>query len=160
LLVLQSLVTDAAGNTRRALATIRRALTLGVTERPIRVFVDAGPSLVPLLLKLRTIQRRGAHRDPAVLEYLDLLLAAFQPQPVPAAPHAPAAPPGVLIEPLSAREQDVLRLLVDGLGNRAIADKLVIAPSTVKRHLLNIYRKLDVQSRVAAVTRARALELI
>jgi LuxR family maltose regulon positive regulatory protein len=166
LLVLQALVANASGNTRRALTALQRALTLVATERPIRIFVDAGPPIVPLLHKLRALQRRRQESDSIPLDYLDALLAAFPPDMVEVvegeAVQAPAATllAAGMIEPLSAREQEVLQLMATGLGNRAIADTLVIAPSTVKRHLLNIYRKLDAHSRVEALHRARALQLV
>jgi LuxR family maltose regulon positive regulatory protein len=65
-----------------------------------------------------------------------------------------------LVEPLSAREIEVLQLIAAGLSNREIADRLVIAPGTVKRHSNNIYGKLDVRSRTQAVARARDLGLL
>ena len=71
---------------------------------------------------------------------------------------APAAQP--LVEPLSERECEVLRLIADGLSNAEIADKLVIAQGTVKRHINNIYGKLGVQSRTQAVARGRELNLL
>ena len=75
--------------------------------------------------------------------------------------HAVLSPqPSALIEPLSARELEILRLIADGQSNQAIADTLVIAVSTVKRHINNIYGKLDVQSRTQALMRARELQLL
>jgi len=67
---------------------------------------------------------------------------------------------GGLVEPLSGRELEVLRLIDAGLSNQQIADKLSVAPSTVKTHINNIYGKLGVQSRVQAITRARELNLL
>ena len=64
------------------------------------------------------------------------------------------------MEPLSARELEILRLIANGQSNQAIADTLVIAVSTVKRHINNIYGKLDVQSRTQALMRARELQLL
>ena len=68
-------------------------------------------------------------------------------------------PPG-LIEPLSARELDVLRLLRTELSVPEIADELIIAPSTVRSHIKNIYSKLDVHSRLEAIHRAADLDII
>jgi LuxR family maltose regulon positive regulatory protein len=65
-----------------------------------------------------------------------------------------------LIEPLSERELEVLRLIADGLSNAEIAAKLIIAHGTVKRHTNNIYGKLGVQSRTQAVARSRDLGLL
>ena len=65
-----------------------------------------------------------------------------------------------LVEPLSEREIEVVRLIAVGLSNREIAERLVIAPGTVKRHSNNIYGKLGVRSRTQAVARARDLGLL
>ena len=64
-----------------------------------------------------------------------------------------------LAEPLTEREVEVLRLLVAGHSNQAIAHELVVAVGTVKRHLNNIFGKLGVQTRLQAVARARDLGL-
>jgi DNA-binding CsgD family transcriptional regulator len=94
------------------------------------------------------------------------------PDPLAAAGHAGLAEPlssqnplsspvsGVLLEPLSARELEVLGLIERGLANAQIADALVLAPSTVKTHINNIYAKLEVQTRVQALKRARELGLL
>jgi LuxR family maltose regulon positive regulatory protein len=75
---------------------------------------------------------------------------------------APASSPtrGELVEPLSERELEVLRLIADGLSNAEIAEKLVIAQGTVKRHINNIYGKLGVGSRTQAVAKAREMGLL
>jgi LuxR family maltose regulon positive regulatory protein len=65
-----------------------------------------------------------------------------------------------LHEPLGARELEILRLIADGHSNQAIADRLVVAVSTVKKHVNNLYGKLDVQSRTQALVRARELHLL
>lgn len=65
-----------------------------------------------------------------------------------------------LVEPLTEREQEILRLLAQGRSNQQIANELILAVGTVKRHVNNILGKLDVQSRLAAVARARELDLI
>ncbi len=64
-----------------------------------------------------------------------------------------------LIESLTARESEVLKLLLDGASNREIARELVLSLNTVKKHVLNIHRKLNVQSRVQLITKARTLHL-
>jgi LuxR family maltose regulon positive regulatory protein len=76
----------------------------------------------------------------------------------PGAAHPLATEP--LIEPLSKREREVLGLIAAGLTNREIAAELYIAAGTVKRHLNNIYGKLQVHSRTQAVARARELGLL
>ncbi|MGD8398902.1 MAG: response regulator transcription factor, partial [Anaerolineae bacterium] len=65
-----------------------------------------------------------------------------------------------LIEPLSKRELEVLRLIAAGLTNRQIADEMVIAVSTVKSHTHSIYGKLGVKNRTQAIAQARALDLL
>jgi LuxR family maltose regulon positive regulatory protein len=65
-----------------------------------------------------------------------------------------------MVEPLSERELEVLRLVADGLTNQAIADELFIAVSTVKSHTNSIYGKLGVRNRTQAVAEARALGLL
>jgi LuxR family maltose regulon positive regulatory protein len=65
-----------------------------------------------------------------------------------------------LVEPLSERELQVLRLIVAGLSNRQIAQDLVISLGTAKTHIHNIYGKLDVSSRAQAIARAREFNLV
>jgi ATP/maltotriose-dependent transcriptional regulator MalT len=73
---------------------------------------------------------------------------------------APSPADAQLIEPLTERELEVLRLLVVGLPNKEIAGTLVIAVGTVKAHLKHIYGKLDVHNRTEAARRARELNLV
>ena len=65
-----------------------------------------------------------------------------------------------LVEPLTPRELEVLALLGQHLTNNEIAAELVVSPSTVKTHTLNIYRKLDVHGRKQAVVRAKELVIL
>jgi LuxR family maltose regulon positive regulatory protein len=65
-----------------------------------------------------------------------------------------------LVEPLTEREQEVLRLLAAGRSNAEMAAELFVEQSTVKTHLIHLYRKLDAHSRTQAVARARALGLL
>ena len=71
-----------------------------------------------------------------------------------------ARPPDALVEPLSEREVEVLRLIANGLSNQEIAQALTISVGTVKTHLNDIYGKLDARSRTQALARARARRLI
>ena len=107
---------------------------------------------------------RGAARAPPLIvsvrggvtpAYVARLLAALS-KPIAAAEHSSS----FLIEPLSARELEVLRLAADGCSNQQIADTLVLAVGTVKRHLNNIFGKLNVQNRTQCVARARELNLL
>ena len=65
-----------------------------------------------------------------------------------------------LIEPLSEREKEVLRLITEGLSNREIAETLFITVGTAKTHVNHIFDKLDVSSRTQAIARARDLGLL
>ena len=79
------------------------------------------------------------------------------------APNRPAAGLGIasgLVEPLTPREVEILRLIAAGLRNQEIADQLYISLPTVKRHLANAYGKLDVTHRTEAVARANALGIL
>jgi DNA-binding CsgD family transcriptional regulator len=88
------------------------------------------------------------------------ILKRFQRKPLPAVDLRPALDRQSLVEPLSARELEILRLVEQGLSNQQIAATLHIAPSTVKTHINNIYGKLGVRTRVQAINRARDLGLL
>jgi LuxR family maltose regulon positive regulatory protein len=133
-----------------AFAPLERALTLAEPEGYVRIFVDEGQPMQTLLAESLA---HGA--DPV---YLTQLLAAINQQlgdetVIP-------DPNQLLIEPLSKREFEVLRLLAIGHTNQAVADELIIAVSTVKKHVNNIFGKLGVGSRTQAVIRARELDLL
>lgn len=145
--VLQALACHARGNTVRAVEQIGQALAVAGPEGDIRLFVDEGPAMAALL------QQAEAAGVPA--GYAQQLLAAFEAEPSP--PPVPGPP---LIEPLSDRELDILRLTASGMSNRQIAAALVVSEGTVKWHLNNIYGKLGVHSRTQAVARGRELHLI
>jgi LuxR family maltose regulon positive regulatory protein len=102
---------------------------------------------------MRGLLRQAARDDPANA-YLQRLLRATQVDP------GPADPNQSLVEPLSERELEVLRLMAAGLKNREIADELVIVLGTVKAHINSIYGKLGVGGRVQAIERARALGIL
>ncbi len=146
ILILQALALSAQGKGTEAFPVLERVLTLAEPEGYIRLFVDEGTPMVALL--------RQAHARGIAPDYVATLLSAFGEQPV-AAPSR-ASP---LVEPLTERELDVLRLLVTGLSNAEIARELIITVGTVKRHVNSIYGKLGVQSRTQAVARAQTLHL-
>ncbi len=91
----------------------------------------------------------------SVPEYVRRLLDAFG-ESVKIAPPVPSK----LIDPLSQREVEVLRLIVDGSTNQEIAHELVLTVNTVKRHISNIFRKLEVSNRAQAIARAHELNLL
>jgi LuxR family maltose regulon positive regulatory protein len=139
------------------------ALTLGQSEGYVRTFVDEGEKLRPLLLELRLgLARKAAdEQPPGLATYLEQLLTAMGPTPatkeMPVTSTLPTAQP--LVEPLTEREIEILRLVDDGLSNNEIADKLIVTVGTVKKHLNNIFGKLGVTSRTQALAGARALNL-
>jgi LuxR family maltose regulon positive regulatory protein len=149
--ILRALAQEARGNRADALADLESALVHAEPEGIMQVFLDEGVPMAALL-------RRGASLGIAPA-HIDRLLDAH----VKAAPQAEplAVPsPSLLVEPLTEREGEVLRLMAAGLSNREIADELVLAMGTVKAHLHNIYGKLGVRSRVQAAARARELQLL
>jgi LuxR family maltose regulon positive regulatory protein len=147
--VLQAL---AAPTPSAALPFLKEALMWGEPQGFVRTFVDEGESLVYLL---RHAAAQGISR-----QYAAKLLAAFKADARRKAGGEPPAPDQPLIEPLSERELEVLRLVAEGLSNQEIADRLVISVGTVKTHVHNILGKLDVRGRTQAAARARELDLI
>lgn len=147
ILILQALVFSAQGKGTEALPVLQRALTLAEPEGYIRLFVDEGEPMVALL--------RHAYAHGIAPGYVAILLSAAG-SPTLAAP----SPAGSLLEPLTERELDVLRLLVAGLSNAAMARELIITVGTVKSHVNHIYGKLGVQSRSQAIARAHTLHLL
>jgi len=131
----------------QALDALERALSLAQPEGYVRVFLDHGPPMAELL--------RHAGSRGMVPPYVSRLLSEFDAQAGETPTHTQP-----LIEPLSERELEVLRLLATGRSNDQIAAALVIATGTVKRHLNNIFGKLSVQNRTQCVARARELQLI
>jgi LuxR family transcriptional regulator, maltose regulon positive regulatory protein len=174
IVLLRALALAAQGDAIGALTTLERALTLAAPEGYIRLFVDEGAPMRLLIedCKLQITKRIGSagSRDGQhVLTYADTLLAAFgelriENEELRIAPILSSSfsilNSQFLMEPLSERELEVLRLIGAGRSNQAIADTLIIAVSTVKRHINNIYGKLAVQSRTQALARARELKLI
>jgi LuxR family maltose regulon positive regulatory protein len=151
ILMLRALALEAQGNRTSALSTLERALLLAAPEGYIRLFVDEGAPMLALL--------RLAHARSRVPGYVATLLRVFEEQHVSALP-PPSPRPGSLVEPLTEREREVLRLLLAGASNREIARRLVLSVNTVKRHVYNLCGKLGVQSRTQAIARARALNLL
>ena len=160
------------GDGERALARLGEAVVLGEREGFIRSFVDEGPRLAGMLAQLRARERRSRTPalDAAKLAYVDQLLAAFgastpsplsrPPMPLQGQRGSAGAPPRRLVEPLCERELEVLRRLAQGASNAEIAEQLVLALNTVKRHISNIFGKLGAANRTQAVAEARALGLL
>jgi LuxR family maltose regulon positive regulatory protein len=161
ILCLQALALEARSQPREAEAALSRALSLARPEGYMRVFLDLGPPLRKPLARLAARHAPGKAMVRVTAEYARELLDAFQQDT--AAGVSQVAPPSLataLVSPLTEREVEVLRLLAEGLSNKAIAERLIVAPSTIKQHLKNVYGKLDVHSRTEAVARGRELGLL
>ena len=157
--VLQALALAAAGEEAHALDALAEALTLGCPEGYVRVFVDEGALIADLLAKLIAARRTDPMLAAGVpAGYLRQLMDAInQESPIPILRQRGAA--AGLVEPLSARELEVLELAA-GRANQQIADELVLALDTVKKHVSHILDKLGASNRTEAVTHARDLGLI
>jgi LuxR family maltose regulon positive regulatory protein len=147
ILVLQALGRQIGGDVAAALVPLGHALTLAEPEGYARVFLDEG---LPMAALLAAAAQRGIATD-----YVRRLLAA-----VGGTEPARSSGAGSLIQPLSDREVDVLRLLRTDLGGPEIARELVVSLNTVRTHTKNIYAKLGVNNRRAAVRRAEELHLL
>lgn len=146
ILVLQALAHQARGDIPAALVPLERALTLAEPEGYVRLFVDEGLPLAALL--------EAAAKQRIAPQYVRHLLTAFG-----STSESPPVKPR-LIEPLSERELEVLRLLRTDLDGPDIARELVVSLNTVRTHTKNIYSKLGVNNRRAAVLRAEELDLL
>ncbi len=147
-MALQALVFQAQGRTESAMRTIIQALTLAEPEGYVRTFTEEGAEMTRLLNRVLTAGRAGAVLHRISAEYLARLLDASAERET--SSHAV----------LSERELEILRLISSGLSNQEIADQLVIALSTVKSHVRQIFNKLNVNSRTQVLARARELSLL
>jgi LuxR family transcriptional regulator, maltose regulon positive regulatory protein len=153
LLVLKALALHQQDNLKGSLAALYGAIELGAPEGYRRIFLDEGKTMARLLYQ--------AVASGDAPEYAHQLIVALNQEltPLPDAAE-PAALESALVEPLSERELDVLRLVAAGEPNAEIARQLYLSLSTVKWHTSNIYGKLGVSSRSQAVARARSLGLL
>jgi LuxR family maltose regulon positive regulatory protein len=137
----------AAENPSDALGFLREAMTIAQPEKFIRTFVDLGE---PMKFLLERMKADGGE----LKDYVLTLLAAFGGE---SARGSRAQP---LVEAMSERELEILRLMAKGLSNREIAERLVITVGTTKSHVHHILEKLGTESRMQAATKARELGLV
>lgn len=149
ILILQALAYQARGDLPTALSHLERALKLAEPEGYMRIFLDEGASMMQLLKETAVLK--------IMPDYTNKLLGSEQTSRESISP-APISP--ALIEPLSQRELEILRLMQTELSGPEIAAELMVALSTVRTHTKGIYSKLDVNNRRAAVNRAIELGLI
>lgn len=163
LLALQSAAYYTIHDREAALTTLEQALRLAAPSGYVRTLLDLGAPVVTVLRAANALAREGsslATRMP--LDYIDHLLSVSPPA-------APALP--IVVRELeeqnnssqgllSARELTILRRIAAGLSTSAIANELVVAPSTIKTHIKNIFAKLEVHNRVQALARAQELHLL
>jgi LuxR family maltose regulon positive regulatory protein len=165
--IVQALAFAALGDQDQALGQLQRALQLAQAEDFISIFLDKGAPMAKLLAQSAA---RSIAQNDSLYTYIERLLTAF-PEAQRAERRAQNSVPfalhdrslegsNALVEPLSERELDVLRLLAEGLSNQQIAHQLIVAVGTVKTHIHNIYGKLNTQNRVQTIARAQELKLV
>jgi LuxR family maltose regulon positive regulatory protein len=166
ILILQALVYQAQGDFGRALTALERVLTLAEPEGYVRSFVNEGEPMAELLTRWKTVllSTRGSDR---LKDYVRKLLSVLEEEEdkAPEAAPLPLVRPSTLkaqplVDPLSLREQELLRLVAAGYTNQEIAQELFLAVGTVKKHLNNIFGKLRVGNRTQAIARARELGIV
>ena len=150
-LTLTAAALHAQRETPKALTALAQALAQAEPEGYVRLFFEVGPAMADLLARVRGPQQAYAERLRARWG-----LAGGRP----ALAARLSGEPAALVEPLSARETEVLGWLAGGASNRAIADALVISVGTVKTHISRIMGKLDARNRTEAVARARQIGLL
>jgi LuxR family maltose regulon positive regulatory protein len=157
-LALQAWAYDLQDRETEALEVLERALAMACPGRFLRTFADL-PPLATLLQEVHKRSKTHQTLDSKLDAYLQRILEAMRPIGSPAGSTQKLLRQEGL-EPLTGRELQILRLLGKNLTNKQIARELVLAPGTVKVHTSNLYRKLSVDNRRAAVTLAKALGLL
>ncbi len=166
-MVLEALALYAQRAKDQALQLLAEALALAEESGFIRLFVDEGEPMRLAISDFRlSIDKQPRGQDRNLLPYVDRLLAAFQNVTEDEEPlcttklSSSVVRPSSLVEPLSQRELEILKLIAQGLSNREIGERLFLALDTVKGHNRRIFDKIQVQSRTEAIARARELGLL
>lgn len=160
LLVLQALALSIEHQIPPAVAALEEALRLAEPEGYARIFLDEGEPMARLLRMVYRSREKGKRDYEARL--LERLLPAEVPAPSDSPETQPVRPSNrpVLIDPLTERELEILRMIAEGHSNQDIAERLVITLGTVKAHISHTYTKLDVRSRTQAISKADQLHLL
>lgn len=165
-MILQALAHHTGGNEAKAIETLEQVLILTEPESYIRSYIDEGEPVSKLLLQLlKQKGRQWETEKPELLRYVIKLNDAFgistpAPKTQKTQTENENLPWWYVNDPLSERELEVMQLVSQGLSNQEIANKIFISAGTVKRHISNIYQKLDVHSRVQAIELSRKFGLI
>ena len=165
-LLLQALARHAQDDTPAAAALLARALALAEPEGYVRMFADEGAEMQLLIAECGGLIERHKYGDRhKLIGYVNTLLAAFPPAGSPQSDIENQKSDienrkSEWVEPLSERELDVLKLLGTELSGPEIAGRLSVSLNTLRTHTKNIYGKLGVNSRRAAVRRGEELGLL
>ena len=154
MLGLRTLLEGTLGREGKALAALQEAVTITAPGGAVRLLADLGPGIASILNRLDVKGEELTHAG-SILAAIDAPSADGGPEPDESQVRVAIDLPG--IDPLTERERDVLALLERRFSNKEIAAELLIAPETVKKHSINLYRKLNVAGRREAVEKARAL---
>ena len=158
-MVLQAVTHHVQGQKDVAVQLLGEALALAEPGGFLRIFVDEGEPMRLLILDFRLWLEKQAPDGPKPIAYVDKVLAAFA-QIVPLPQSEVGSQQSTMVEPLSPRELEILKLIAQGLSNREIGARLFLALDTIKGHNRRIFGKLQVQRRTEAVARARELGLL
>jgi LuxR family transcriptional regulator, maltose regulon positive regulatory protein len=150
LLILRALAEKEHGDWTRALADLRRALTIAAPRNYVRVFLDEGRELATLIDRFDMEQLRGTEAAPLARRLQRALCT----------PDIQGSAPIGMGEELTKRELSILKRLETGLSNKEIAESIFVSEGTLKWHLHNVYGKLNVKNRTRAMARARALGIL
>jgi LuxR family transcriptional regulator, maltose regulon positive regulatory protein len=151
-LSVRALALQAQGKQGAAQADLRRALQLAAPSGYLRLFIELGAAMPPLLAEYNPPPEQAAY----TARLRSILGAVYGRGPEPAAQPDQSA----LVEPLSARELEVLHLMAQGLTYQEAAEQLIVSLNTVRFHVKTIYGKLGVDNRTAALEKARSMDLL
>lgn len=162
LLAVYASALEHSGQHDNALVMIQRALQLASRDRFLRLFAEESPTVAALIL--------AVEHNNLPDSYFSSLLALTESSTQMASDtgDSPAASSGesrrqalaALVEPLSQRELEVLELINEGLANKEIANRLDVAPTTIKAHIRNLYGKIGARSRTEALAKARQMGVL